>query len=60
MAVYINIHTDHQQHLRLREMITDKITSVNLNVPEGKVKTVPENHCMIDTVIAVGRVWITK
>jgi len=32
----------------------DKITSVNLNVPEGKVKTVSENHYMLDTAIAVG------
>jgi 6-phosphofructokinase 1 len=30
------------------------IVSVNLSVPEGKVKTVPENHYMIDTAIAVG------
>jgi 6-phosphofructokinase 1 len=32
----------------------DTITSVNLSVPEGKVKTVSENHYMIDTAIAVG------
>jgi 6-phosphofructokinase 1 len=32
----------------------DIITSVNLSVPEGKVKTVSENHYMIDTAIAVG------
>jgi len=32
----------------------DMITSVNLSVPEGKVKTVSENHYMLDTAIAVG------
>jgi len=32
----------------------DKITTVNLNIPESKVKSVPENHYMIDTAIAVG------
>jgi ATP-dependent phosphofructokinase / diphosphate-dependent phosphofructokinase len=32
----------------------DIITSVNLSVPEGKVKTVSENHYMLDTAIAVG------
>jgi ATP-dependent phosphofructokinase / diphosphate-dependent phosphofructokinase len=32
----------------------DKITTVNLSVPESKVKPVPENHYMIDTAIAVG------
>ena len=30
------------------------ITSVDLSVPESKVKTVPEDHYMIDTAIAVG------
>ena len=30
------------------------ISSVHLSVPEGKVKTVPEDHYMIDTAIAVG------
>jgi 6-phosphofructokinase 1 len=30
------------------------ITSVDLSVPEGKVKSVPEDHYMIDTAIAVG------
>ncbi|MCL1959068.1 MAG: 6-phosphofructokinase [Spirochaetes bacterium] len=32
----------------------DKITTVNLSVPESKVKSVPEDHYMIDTAIAVG------
>ena len=32
----------------------DKTTVVNLNIPESKVKSVPENHYMIDTAIAVG------
>jgi len=32
----------------------DTITSVNLSIPEGKVRTVPENHYMVDTAIAVG------
>jgi len=30
------------------------ISSVDLSVPEGKVKTIPEDHYMIDTAIAVG------
>jgi len=30
------------------------ITSVDLSVPEGKIKSVPEDHYMIDTAIAVG------
>jgi 6-phosphofructokinase 1 len=30
------------------------IGSVDLSVPEGKVKTVPRNHYMIDTAVAVG------
>ncbi|MDR0495334.1 MAG: 6-phosphofructokinase [Treponema sp.] len=32
----------------------NNITSVDLSVPEGKVKNVPEDHYMIDTAIAVG------
>jgi len=32
----------------------DKITSINLNIPESKVKAVPLNHYMIDSAIAVG------
>jgi 6-phosphofructokinase 1 len=30
------------------------IISVDLSVPEGKVKSVPENHYMLDTAMAVG------
>ena len=30
------------------------ISSVDLSVPEGKIKTVPKDHYMIDTAIAVG------
>jgi 6-phosphofructokinase 1 len=30
------------------------ISSVDLSVPAGKIKTVPEDHYMIDTAIAVG------
>jgi 6-phosphofructokinase 1 len=32
----------------------DKIGSVDLGVPAGKVKTVPRDHYMIDTAMAVG------
>jgi len=32
----------------------DKITTVNLNIPESKVRSVPVDHYMIDTAIAVG------
>ncbi|MCL2761650.1 MAG: 6-phosphofructokinase [Treponema sp.] len=32
----------------------NEIGSVDLSVPESKVKTVPLNHCMIDTAIAMG------
>jgi 6-phosphofructokinase 1 len=32
----------------------NEIGSVDLSVPEGKVKTVPEDHYMIDTAMAVG------
>ncbi|MCL2044158.1 MAG: 6-phosphofructokinase [Treponema sp.] len=32
----------------------NEINSVDLSVPEGKVKTVPEDHYMIDTAAAVG------
>jgi 6-phosphofructokinase 1 len=32
----------------------NEIISVDLSVPEGKVKSVPENHYMLDTAIAVG------
>jgi 6-phosphofructokinase 1 len=30
------------------------IISVDLSVPEGKVKTVPPDHYMLDTAVAVG------
>jgi 6-phosphofructokinase 1 len=32
----------------------DAISSVDLSVPEGKVRPVPEDHYMIDTAVAVG------
>jgi 6-phosphofructokinase 1 len=39
---------------RMVALAGDNITSVDLSVPEGKVKSVPENHYMIDTAMAVG------
>jgi len=39
---------------RMSALDGDKTTVVNLNIPESKVKSVPENHYMIDTAIAVG------
>jgi 6-phosphofructokinase 1 len=39
---------------RMVALIGNDIGSVDLSVPEGKVKTVPEDHYMIDTAIAVG------
>jgi 6-phosphofructokinase 1 len=39
---------------RMVALVGNGIGSVDLSVPEGKVKTVPENHYMIDTAIAVG------
>ena len=39
---------------RMVALTGDHIDSVDLSVPEGKVKTVPEDHYMIDTAIAVG------
>jgi len=39
---------------RMVALIGNDIGSVELSVPEGKVKTVPENHYMLDTAIAVG------
>jgi 6-phosphofructokinase 1 len=39
---------------RMVSLIGNDIGSVDLRVPEGKVKTVPEDHYMIDTAIAVG------
>jgi 6-phosphofructokinase 1 len=32
----------------------DAISSVDLSIPEGKVRPVPEDHYMIDTAVAVG------
>jgi 6-phosphofructokinase 1 len=32
----------------------NEITSVDLSIPEGKTKTVPLDHYMIDTAKAVG------
>ena len=32
----------------------DSITTVDLSVPAGKVKTVPREHYMIDTAVSVG------
>jgi 6-phosphofructokinase 1 len=39
---------------RMAALIGSEIGSVDLSVPAGKVKTVPENHHMIDTALAVG------
>jgi 6-phosphofructokinase 1 len=39
---------------RMVALAGDKITSVDLSVPAGKVKTVPRNHYMLDTAAAVG------
>jgi len=39
---------------RMVAIAGNQITSVPLSVPEGKVKTVPEDHYMIDSAIAVG------
>ena len=39
---------------RMVSLNGNDITSVHLSVPEGKVKTVPEDHYMIDTAMAVG------
>jgi 6-phosphofructokinase 1 len=35
-------------------LIGNEIGSVDLSVPAGKVKTVPEDHYMIDTAKSVG------
>jgi 6-phosphofructokinase 1 len=32
----------------------DEICSVDLSVPAGKVKTIPQSHYMIDTALSVG------
>jgi 6-phosphofructokinase 1 len=39
---------------RMVALTGNDIGSVDLSVPEGKVKTVPEDHYMIDTAMAVG------
>jgi len=39
---------------RMVALSGNDITSVDLSVPAGKVKNVPEDHYMIDTAIAVG------
>jgi 6-phosphofructokinase 1 len=39
---------------RMVSLVGNEIGSVELSVPEGKVKTVPQNHYMIDTARAVG------
>jgi 6-phosphofructokinase 1 len=39
---------------RMVALMGNDIGSVDLDVPEGKVKTVPEDHYMIDTARAVG------
>jgi 6-phosphofructokinase 1 len=39
---------------RMVALLGSNIGSVDLSVPEGKVKTVPEDHYMIDTAMAVG------
>jgi 6-phosphofructokinase 1 len=39
---------------RMVALIGDGIDSVDLSVPEGKIKTVPPDHYMIDTAKAVG------
>jgi 6-phosphofructokinase 1 len=39
---------------RMAALIGNEIGSVDLSVPEGKVKTVPHDHYMIDTAVAVG------
>ncbi|MDR0315670.1 MAG: 6-phosphofructokinase [Treponema sp.] len=39
---------------RMVALVGNDIDSVELSVPEGKVKTVPKDHYMIDTAIAVG------
>jgi 6-phosphofructokinase 1 len=39
---------------RMVALAGNEIGSVDLSVPEGKVKTVPRDHYMIDTAVAVG------
>jgi len=42
------------QYGRMVSLIGDEINSVSLTVPEGKVKSIPAGHFMIDTAKAVG------
>jgi 6-phosphofructokinase 1 len=42
------------QYGRMVALIGDKISSVDLSVPEDKIKSVPIDHYMIDTARAVG------
>jgi 6-phosphofructokinase 1 len=39
---------------RMVALAGNDIGSVELNVPAGKVKTVPRDHYMIDTAVSVG------
>jgi 6-phosphofructokinase 1 len=39
---------------RMVALVNEGIDSVDLSVPEGKIKTVPIDHYMIDTATAVG------
>ena len=39
---------------RMTAIVGNEITSVELSIPEGKTKTVPPDHYLIDTAIAVG------
>jgi 6-phosphofructokinase 1 len=39
---------------RMVALVGNEIDSVDLSVPEGKTKTVPTDHYMIDTATAVG------
>ena len=39
---------------RMVALVGNDIDSVDLSVPEGKTKTVPRDHYMIDTALAVG------
>ena len=42
------------QYGRMVALNGNEIDSVDLSVPEGKTKTVPLNHYMLDTAVAVG------
>jgi 6-phosphofructokinase 1 len=39
---------------RMTALINNRIDSVDLSVPEGKIKTIPGDHHMLDTAMAVG------